>query len=105
MEPKIKIIHTASAGILINIEGTGLGIDLFSKDPTGLYPDTPDDLKADLWEKIEQGQIQTLLFTHGHGDHFSLPDVLEALRRNPKLTIISTKDVIERIEKQVSASR
>ena len=104
MEKKIRLTHTASSGIFINIEETAIGIDLFSKDPTGLYQDTPEDLKEKLLEKIGQGEIQTLLFTHGHGDHFHLPDVMEALRRTPRRTIISTKDVIVGIQKCLSAA-
>lgn len=99
MDKKIKITHAASAGILIDIEETSLGIDLFSKDPAGLYPDTTDELKEKLWEKIGRGEIQTLLFTHGHGDHFHLPDVMEAMQRNPELTVISTEEVIGRIRR------
>lgn len=118
MNTEIKILHTASAGVVIRIltkdsvkkdeteqadfvwQGTGkrtLGIDMFSHDQDGLYPDTPEGLKIELLRKIEEREIETLFFTHGHGDHFCLEDVLEALQRNPELCIISTSEVIGRI--------
>ncbi len=118
MSTELKIIHTANAGVAIQIltepfmkkdtlkqadfvwQGRGkhtLGIDMFSRDGEGLYPDTPGDLKIELLRKIEEGEIETLLFTHGHGDHFCLEDVIEALHRNPELCIISTSEVIGRI--------
>jgi len=97
---EVRVLHTAGAGVLLDLGKESLGIDLFSKDPQGLYPDTPQDLKRELMFWIEQGRIQTLVFTHSHGDHFCLEDVLEALHRNPKLRILSTEEVIRRIREE-----
>lgn len=94
MKTNIVIRHTANAGVLINIGRNSLGVDLFSKDPEGLYPDTPTELRAKLLDEIEKGYIGALLFTHGHGDHFCLEDAVEALNRKPDLTVISTDEVI-----------
>lgn len=101
METNIVIRHTANAGVVINIGRNGLGVDLFSKDSEGLYPDTPAALKAELLDEIERGHIGALLFTHGHGDHFCLEDTAEALKRNPDLTVISTDEVIELLQSAV----
>ncbi|MCI8559371.1 MAG: MBL fold metallo-hydrolase [Lachnospiraceae bacterium] len=94
MEMNLTIRHTANAGVLINIGRNSLGVDLFSRDPEGLYPDTPAQLKAELLDEIERGHIEALLFTHGHGDHFCPEDAAEALKRNPNLAVISTDEVI-----------
>ena len=102
MNPNITIRHTASAGVLITIGRNSIGVDAFSRDSNRLYPDTPDSVKTELWEEIEKGSIGTLLFTHTHGDHFCLGDTLEALNRNPDLTIISTEEVIGRLQKAAS---
>lgn len=101
MEIGMVIRHTANAGVLINIGRNSFGVDLFSRDPEGLYPDTPAELKEELLNKIERGCIGALLFTHGHGDHFCLEDVAEAMRRNPELTVISTDEVIELLQGEV----
>lgn len=97
MNAEMTICHAANAGVLITIGRNGVGVDIFSRDPGRLYPDTPTEIRTALMEKIEQGSIETLLFTHSHGDHFCLEDTIEALKRNPKLEIISTEDVIERL--------
>ncbi|NBK94063.1 hypothetical protein D5278_19225 [bacterium 1XD21-13] len=99
MSGDIMIRHTASAGVLITIGGSCVGADVFSRDPAGLYPDTPADVRAELLKEIGRGGIETLLFTHGHGDHFCLEDTVEALRRNPSLEIISTETVIGQLQK------
>lgn len=98
METNIVIRHTANAGVVINIGRNRLGVDLFSKDLEGLYPDTPAILKAELLDEIERGHIGALLFTHSHGDHFCLEDVVEALKRNQDLVVISTDEVIGHLQ-------
>ena len=102
MNPIITIRHTASAGVIITIGRNSIGVDAFSRDPNRLYPDTPDSVKTELWGEIEKGSIGMLLFTHAHGDHFCLGDTLEALNRNPELTIISTEEVIGQLQKAAS---
>lgn len=97
MNTEITIRHTANAGTLIKIGRNSIGVDIFSRDLNGLYPDTPAGVKAELLEIIGAGGIETILFTHGHGDHFCLEDTVEALKRNPKLAIISTEEVIGRL--------
>ena len=111
--------HTGNAGIVFHIEKINadkspaeknqaeknsgkavLGIDAFCRDRKGLYMDTPEQERARLLSEIESGGLRTLVFTHEHGDHFCLEDVLEALRRNPELRIISTREVIRRIRER-----
>lgn len=81
----------SNAGIVLETEGKGIGIDIFSKDEAGLYPDTPEEIRRKLLADIEAGKLHTLIFTHEHTDHFCPEDVLEAWRRNPGLRIITTE--------------
>lgn len=114
MPQEVTIRHTASAGILFYIgrntkrdyeEGTALGIDIFAKDPAGLYPDTAEEEKELLFSLIEKRALQTLVFTHAHGDHFCLEDVLEALARNPALHIITTEEAALQIRSSTNQGR
>ena len=70
MDGRMSVRHTANAGVLITTKAGAVGVDLFSRDPQGLYEDTPADLQEELLEEIGKGRIGVLLFTHGHGDHF-----------------------------------
>lgn len=99
MNTNITIRHTANAGVLIKIGRNSVGVDVFSRDPDGLYPDTPDAVRTELLDEIERGSIGTLFFTHAHGDHFCLEDTAGALERNPELVIISTEEVVGRLRK------
>ena len=42
--------------------------------------DTPEAEREFLLEQIREGRLKLLVFTHEHGDHFCLEDVLEADR-------------------------
>lgn len=97
MEEFFYVRHTANAGVLIRTKAAAAGVDLFSRDPFGLYEDTPPQIQRELLEEIEGGRIDALLFTHGHGDHFCQEAVVEAFKRNPALTVIATEEVVGRL--------
>lgn len=105
MKEGIWVRHTANAGVLIRTGEAAVGIDLFSRDPERLYEDTPVEIQKELIEEIERGKIGAVLFTHGHGDHFYRDAAVEALRRNPALTVIATEDVVEELAGAVPQAR
>lgn len=111
-----KTRHTGNAGVLIyNMEEVSagspaeavgenvLGIDVFCQDRKGLYMDTPEEEKKLMLSLIKERKLITLIFTHEHGDHFCLQNVLEALEVNPQLRIISTRSVIRSIRAESTA--
>lgn len=91
--------YVSNAGLVLEMAGERIGIDIFSKDPLGLYPDPLPWLREELLEEIEAGTMTVLIFTHGHGDHFCREDVIEAWKRNPHIRIISTEQVARRLWK------
>ena len=106
MPGALRACHTGNAGVLIYMEETDeavLGVDVFCRDRKGLYMDTPKEERKRLLALIGRRELTTLLFTHEHGDHFCLEDVLEALKENPGLHIISTQAVIRRIREKSGA--
>ena len=106
MPGALRACHTGNAGVLIYMEETDeavLGVDVFCRDRKGLYMDTPEEERKRLLALIGRRELKTLRFTHEHGDHFCLEDVLEALKENPRLHIISTQAVIRRIREKSGA--
>lgn len=93
-----RMRYVSNAGLVLETEAEAIGIDLFSRDPAGLYPDTPPGLCEELLEEIGRGKIRALIFTHEHGDHFCREKVWEALGRRPGLPVLSTKPVIQTLE-------
>lgn len=112
METEVTARLTGNAGVVIRMQNpednteAAVGIDVFARDPNKLYPDTPPAIREWLFEEIEKEKLGILAFTHAHGDHFCLEDTLEALRRNPRLRVISTEETIRQIrEREPSRGR
>ena len=85
--------YTANAGFLLVRGDMALGIDLFASDPQGLYKDTPSPVREQLLAEIAAGNLNVLLFTHEHGDHFCVDDVVRACSLNPALRVFGNRQV------------
>lgn len=96
----MRIQRIANAGVLVDAaadmgEAFFIAIDCFCHDPQQFYRDTAPQEKQFLMERIRQKQLNILIFTHEHSDHFYVPDVLEAWQSNQELLIISNHAVTE----------
>ena len=89
----LTVYQVSNAGLLFQFPRGGLAVDCFCRDPQKLYPDTSPGMRQFLMKEIREKRLNVLIFTHEHGDHFYLPDVLEAWKENPELLIISNQAV------------
>ena len=89
----LTVYQVSNAGLLFQFPRGGLAVDCISRDPQKLYPDTSPGMRQFLMKEIREKRLNVLIFTHEHGDHFYLPDVLEAWKENPELLIISNQAV------------
>ncbi len=80
--------YVSNAGLVFQVGAKKVGIDCLCRDSAKLYQDTPLEIR----QKME---LDVLIFTHEHEDHFCAEYVKEAWERNPKLQIYSTQKVIE----------
>ena len=95
MESKGAMRYVSSAGIVLVSEKDSIAIDCFCKDPGKQYPDTPPEVRGELLQEIGVGKLNSLIFTHEHGDHFCPEDVKEAWKRNPNIQIYAGDKVTE----------
>ncbi len=93
MKNYIEIRYISNSGLVISAEDSSIGIDIFCKDSSKIYRDTPEELKEELFREIENDRLNILIFTHEHEDHFCLEDVKEALKRNVSLKICAGANV------------
>lgn len=85
----IRIMLIANAGILIDYQGQQILIDALHEGHR-LYPGTsPETVQALLDGRLPFKDIQALLFTHNHIDHFSARLALAVLHRHPEAAFIS----------------
>ena len=84
--------YVSNAGIIFNAGEKTIGIDCLCKDSSQLYQDTPSQIREEL-------NLDVLIFTHEHEDHFCAEYVREAWERNWNLQIYSTQGTVEQLEK------
>ena len=83
--------YISNAGIVFKIGYKQIGIDCLCKDSGNLYQDTPVKIRDEL-------NLDILIFTHEHEDHFCAMYVKEMWAKNSNLQIYSTKRTIECLE-------
>ena len=88
--------YVSNAGIIFNTADKKVGIDCLCKDSSQLYQDTPAQIRKEL-------NLDVLIFTHEHGDHFCAEYTKEAWDKNQNLQIYSTQGTVELLE-QVGVS-
>lgn len=81
---------TANAGILISYHGKKILIDGMHNRYTELFSSVPDDLLYDIAHgKGDFAEIDLLVYTHDHPDHYSEQWTQEFLKHHPKTSMIS----------------
>ena len=97
MEPPIQVTLAANAGVLLRVRNTSILIDALFADTSGcgLSPETRERLMSDLPPFDE---VDYVLFTHLHEDHFSEDMTRTFLRRHTVKGLMLP--VSERLERQ-----
>lgn len=95
---ELKVTFINNAGFLIDSEGHKILIDALYE---GSQPGSPS-LPPEVLRKVGSGEspfdeIDLLLITHEHSDHFSAKMVLEFLENNPETFLVSNQNVGEEI--------
>lgn len=96
---RLTVTHVENEGFLLEAGGRKVLVDgLFGKNPTYI------DLDASLRAEIESAQgpfadIDLLLASHYHADHFDAGAVIRHLRANPKAVFVSTPQAVAKIRR------
>lgn len=96
----MRIKYVGNAGVILETEETCIGVDCFSKDELGIYPDLLPKERELLLQMVEDGTLNTLIFTHEHSDHFFSKDVKEACERNANLKVVTGQACINLLYKE-----
>lgn len=83
MEKRGWIVYISNAAVLLQYRGVKVLIDGLYRDTSGYFSQLPDT----VWESMRQGigetsNIDYLMFTHVHADHFYEPYVSKYLQKN-----------------------
>ena len=97
----LRLTYVCNAGFLLSLPGDRwtIAIDAFSKDPAGLYTDTPLQWRERLFQMAAAGKLNLLIISHEHADHYCREDVLRAVeegwRNGHPIGILTTGAVAE----------
>lgn len=97
---KVKVTYIANEGVLIEGYGKKILIDGLHRKYLDEYSYPPDDLRAKM-EKAEgeYSDLDLLLFSHIHGDHFSPESTRLHLLNNGKAVLATSPQIVDAVKK------
>ena len=95
----LRITYIGNEGFLIEGDGQKIAVDaLFAGFRGDDIPRERQQLMRDAAPPFDN--IDLLLVTHSHGDHFEASIVTDHLVNNPNAVLVSTQDVVRRVQEQ-----
>lgn len=94
-----SLTYISNAGVLIQLKDRKILIDGLCRSNNPIYKDP----SSEITQKIKGGippfnDLDLMLITHEHSDHFDPVSVCEFSKNNPKTLIISTPNVIAKLK-------
>lgn len=98
--PPARVTYIANEGFLIEVGLDKVMIDGIYDDGSITYAHVPDDETLSLMTTAEApfDDIDALLVTHSHRDHFSPAPVLKHLESNPSAVLVGPPQMVEMLE-------
>jgi len=91
----------SNAGVLLEIAGKKILIDSLCDSVMPIYKNTPKEIKEQILCGLPPfDNIDIMLVSHHHSDHFEPKSVAEFLQRNPAAMFISTPETVNRLNCQ-----
>lgn len=99
MQQTNTVTYISNAGVLLKLNDKKILIDGFCKSLSPIYKNIPPDISDQIISGVSPfDNIDLMLITHVHSDHFNLESINELLQRNLNTVVISTHEVISRIK-------
>ena len=99
--PNTEIRYIANAGVLVRVEGRKFLVDAPFRDGISPYAVSSADERSRLeGARDPYGDVDAILVTHWHEDHFDADAVAAHLSRNARAVLISSTEVVERVRRQ-----
>lgn len=100
IEAGVEVRHVANSGMLVSVDGRRFLIDAPIRDGLPPYATSSTAERALLESAAAPyDDIDAILITHWHEDHFSAEAVAAHLARSPRTILISSPEVVDRVRK------
>lgn len=98
---KAQAKYLANAGVMVMDAGKKVLFDPFFHQDYGTYQLVPKDMhKAMMAGEPPYDNVDMLIISHAHGDHFSGADVVAYLRKHQQTRLVAPQQAIDIIKKQ-----
>lgn len=96
-EPPAQVTYIANEGFLIEVGSNKVLIDAIFDDRSITYAHVPEESTLSLMRASQEpfDDVDLLLVTHSHRDHFSIAPVMEHLKTNPSGVLIGPPQVVD----------
>lgn len=99
-EGKVKVTYIANEGVMIEAGDDKILIDGLHRKYLDEYAYPPDDLREQMeTAKGEFKDIDLLLFSHIHGDHFSVESARRHLLNNSEAVLATSPQIVDAVRK------
>jgi L-ascorbate metabolism protein UlaG (beta-lactamase superfamily) len=103
-QPGVTVTFLANEGVLLTAGGRKVLIDaLFEKYKTGFALPADSTRAALAAARAPFNDVDAVLFTHYHGDHFHPAPLAAHMRANPRATLLTSRQVIDSLHGRLSA--
>jgi L-ascorbate metabolism protein UlaG (beta-lactamase superfamily) len=102
-KPALELVYLANEGFLARVGEHTVAIDAFVTEPYGGYAAVPKELFADLVaRKGAFGDLDLLLVSHAHPDHFQPKAAAEFLAAHSDVPCVTSPQVLEALGTELS---
>jgi len=97
--PEATVLYVANEGFLIEVDGRKILIDAIFDDHTINYCHVPGEATLTRMQNGETpfDDIDVILFTHRHRDHFSAAPVLQRLTNDPSGVLVGPPQMMDEL--------
>ena len=93
-----RLTYISNAGVMLSLNGKKLLIDPLTTPDNQIYVDTEPGIRRALIENTAPyNDIDLVLVSHHHRDHFHAESVLALLKAHPEAQLVSTPEVVRRV--------
>lgn len=91
------LFHIGNAGIILKLGDIIIGIDIFTGVDISPYEASPVELERDLLYNKRYPELDVLVITHNHKDHFNIGKVTTYIKHHASTAILAGQDVINKL--------
>jgi L-ascorbate metabolism protein UlaG (beta-lactamase superfamily) len=98
--------YLANEAVLVTHEQTKVLFDPFFHNDYGTYQLVPDSIRSAIFDaQPPYDNVDAIVISHAHGDHFDAKDTIKFLRKHPHVTLVAPDQAIDLVTKALADNK